>query len=358
MAVDLKLPSLLLRVNRSFYIATPIVDSLLYISTIHSLTNSNDIVEIPMNLTDIKGRAPSGRATSLESLQATLSLLTTETGVEAGIALQLRPTDIVVTPFGKSGTTWLQQIAHTLRTRGDMDFDDISRVAPWIETSTDLGLNLDAEQKASPRIFKSHLDAQRIPKGGRYINSCRDPKDALYSMYKFMEGWFLEPGTVSLDDFARATYITAGQAVGSQGGDYWTHLKSWWLRRNDPDVIFMAYEHMKDDLTGTIRKVAAFMEIDLDDELLTITEEHASLAFMQIHKDHFDDKLIRDRSVEVAGLPPDSDTSKVRTGQSGEYRQQLGADISNQLDEIWYDEITKELGFKDYASMIGTLTRK
>jgi hypothetical protein len=36
----------------------------------------------------------------------------------------------------------------------------------------------------------------------------------------------------------------------------------------------------------------------------------------------------------------------------------LGADISNQLDEIWYDEITKELGFKDYASMIGTLTRK
>jgi hypothetical protein len=314
------------------------------------------MVETPMNVTGMKGRAPSGRAISLEALDDALSLMTTPEGVQAGIGLQLRPTDIIVAPFGKSGTTWLQQISHTLRTRGDMDFDDISRVVPWIETSTDLGLDLNAEQKANPRVFKSHLDEHRIPKGGRYIISCRDPKDALYSMYKFIEGWFLEPGTVSLDDFGLATYITAGQAVGSQGGDYWTHLKSWWLRRNDPDVIFMAYEHMKDDLSGTIRKVAAFMEIDLDDELLAITREHASLAFMQKHRDHFDDKLMRDRSVEIAGLSADSDTSKVRTGQSGEYSQQLGADSSDQLDEIWDKRITKELGFKDYTAMIATLT--
>jgi len=39
----------------------------------------------------------------------------------------------------------------------------------------------------------------------------------------------------------------------------------------------MAYEHMKEDLIGTIRKVADFMEIELDDSLLSITEEHASL---------------------------------------------------------------------------------
>ena len=304
---------------------------------------------------DTQGRAPSGRATSMEALQAALSQLTTSAGVKAGMALQLKPTDIVITPFGKCGTTWLQQIAHTLRTRGDMDFDDISRVAPWIESSSDLGIDLDAEQKANPRVFKSHLDAHRIPRGGRYITACRDPKDALYSMYKFMEGWFLEPGAVSLDDFARATYITAGKAVGSTGGDYWTHLKSWWQRRDDPDVIFMAYEHMKDDLTGTIQKVASLMEIDLDDELLAITEEHASLTFMQTHKNRFDDKLMRERSIEVAGLSADSDSSKVRTGQTGEYRQQLGADIADELDEIWHQQITKDIGFESYPSMIEAL---
>ena len=309
-----------------------------------------------MTSTDSTNDGPTlGRATSLKELGAKLALTGTPEGLEKGLSLELRSTDIVITPFGKSGTTWLQQIAHTLRTRGDMDFEDISAVAPWIETSTDLGLDLNAPQKANPRIFKSHLGADRIPKGGRYICSCRDPKDAVYSMYKFMEGWFVEPGTISLDDFARGTFIAAGNAPGSSGGDYWTHLKSWWARRDDPDVLFMAFEYMKDDLDGTIHKVAAMMDIELDDELQSIAQEHASLSFMQQHKDHFDDKLMRDHSVAVAGIPENSDSSKVRTGQVGEARQHLSESVEEELDAIWHKEITQELGFANYAAMIGSL---
>jgi hypothetical protein len=279
----------------------------------------------------------------------------TPEGRQRGLDLTLRPSDIVVTPFGKSGTTWLQQIAHTLRTRGDMDFDDISRVCPWIETSTDLGLDLNAEQKANPRVFKSHLDAGCIPMGGRYIVACRNPQDAAFSMYKFMEGWILEPGTVSADEFVRGIFIEPGNAPGSSGGDYWTHLASWWARRNDSDVLFMAYEHMKEDLTGTIRKVANFMEIELDDSLLSITEEHASLPFMQQHKDRFDDCMVRERSVKVSGLPADSDSAKVRSGQVGESRQQLDAAVVAELDKVWGEKITAPLGFEDYAAMIASL---
>ena len=111
-----------------------------------------------------------------------------------------RPTDIVITPFGKCGTTWLQQTFHTLRTRGDMDFDDISRVVPWIETAKVVGFDVEAPQRAEPRGFKSHLAYDghpSIPKGAKYVVSLRDPKDALVSMHKFMEGWFLEPGAVA-----------------------------------------------------------------------------------------------------------------------------------------------------------------
>ena len=150
-------------------------------------------------------------------------------------------------------------------------------------------------------------------------------------MFKFMEGWFIEPSAISLDEFVRATFITRGRSPGSHGGDYWTHLKSWWLRRNDADVLFTAYEHMKKDSTGTIHKVAKFMDIALDDELLAIAEKHASLPFMQKHKDRFDDKLMRERSIAVTGLPADSESSKVRTGQVGESRKQLGADVAEGL---------------------------
>lgn len=308
-----------------------------------------------MDTDSTEGRAASGRATTLTELGVLLGSMMTAEGVEAGLKLRLRPTDIVVSPFGKCGTTWLQQITHTLRTGGDMDFDDISRVAPWIESSTDLGLDLDAEQRANPRIFKSHLDAHRIPAGGRYIVSCRDPKDALYSMYRFMEGWFLEPGTVALDDFARGTFIAPGNAPGSTGGSYWDHLISWWDRRGDPDVLFMAYEHMKANLTGTIQTVAAFMEIDLDDELLAITERHASLSFMQQHKDRFDDKLMRDRSTVVCGLAADSESSKVREGAVGSSQQMMSPALVAEFDNLWRDKVAPALGFADYAALIEAL---
>jgi hypothetical protein len=126
----------------------------------------------------LENRSPSGRATTLKAFFGMLASMNTLAGEQKGLDLTLSATDCVVAPFSKSGTTWLQQIAHSLRTRGDMDFDDISRVVPWIETSTDLGIDLDAPQIAEPRVFKSHLDAHRVPKGGCYIISCRDPKDA------------------------------------------------------------------------------------------------------------------------------------------------------------------------------------
>ena len=286
------------------------------------------------------------RASSLVELEELLAEMFTREEIGKGLKLQLRSTDVVITPFGKSGTTWLQQMVHTLRTRGDMDFDDISRVVPWIESSPALGLDLDAEQRAKPRAFKSHLEYEPIPKGGKYINSVRNPGDALYSMYKFMEGWFLEPGAVSLDEFARERFIKSRA--------YWRHLKSWWAQRQEPQVLFMAYEHMQQDLEGTIVRVARFIDVPLDDELLKITLEHASFAFMLEHKDRFDDALMRQLSETRCQLPSGSDSAKVREGTIGSHKK-LSAEISEELDEVWQEEIQASLGFKDYASLIDAL---
>ena len=287
------------------------------------------------------------RATSVATLGAKFSTLFDEDKRKQGLALKLRPTDVVITPFGKSGTTWTQQIVHCLRTRGDMNFDDISRVVPWIETSPSLGIDLDAEQKSNPRAFKSHLAWDEIPQGGRYIVPIRDPKDALFSHYKFIEGWFFEPGSIALDDYAQAFYI--------KDRAYWKHLASWWPRRNDDDVLLMAFEHMKLDLPGTIARIADFVDIKLDAELKRITEEHASLKFMQQHKNRFDDRLMREFSERVVSLPPGSDSSKVRTGKVGEHAQHFSDELSAEMDAIWQQEIADNLGYRSYQSMIDSL---
>lgn len=285
------------------------------------------------------------RATTLEEFAALPPLITKE-GYAAGLALQLQPTDVVITPYAKSGTTWMQQLVHTLRTGGDMDFDDISRVVPWIEASTDLGLDLNAAQRAHPRAFKSHLAWDDMPRGGRYINVVRDPGDAAVSAFKFMEGWFIEPGTVDMDTFVQQRFCATR--------NYFKHLASWWPRRHDEDVLFLAFEHMLDRPQSAIEQVAAFIEIPLDDDLLALAIEYTHVDFMLEYKDRFDDALMRTRSEQDLGLPPGGDSAKVRRGKSGE-KQTLSQATRQLILDIWAEEIATPFGLNTYTDMLTTL---
>ena len=289
----------------------------------------------------------SKRASNMDEFQAVQSKMFRPEDFDHIANLVLRPTDVVITPFGKSGTTWLQQIVHTLRTGGDMDFDDISRVVPWIETSPALGLDLNAEQRANPRAFKSHLEYEQLPKGAKYINSVRDPRDAFYSMYKFMEGWFFEPGTISLEEFAEQRFI--------KSGNYWRHLLSWWEVRDKPYVLFLCYELMQKSPEDTIRRIASFIDVELDQTLLETTLEHSSIEFMKAHKDRFDDALMRAHGEKVADIPPGGESSKVREGSVGDHKQSLPTAIIEALDEVWIEKIEPVTGHKNYEALVKAL---
>lgn len=267
-------------------------------------------------------------------------------------AYRPRPTDVIITPFGKCGTTWLQQTFHTLRTGGDMDFDDISRVVPWIETAVGLGIDIEAPQRAEPRGFKSHLSYHQIPKGARYVVSLRDPKDAFVSMYRFMEGWWFEPGKISYEEFLEDQLKHRGS-----GRDYWSHLLSWWAERHNPNVLLFAYEGMVADPAGSIRRLAAFCGIPLNDALLALTLERSSINYMLRFKDRFDDAMMRELSESSAGLPKGSDSAKVRKGGVGGHRQELPAAVAQALDDVWTADVLPKTGLADYSALQAALIR-
>ena len=261
-------------------------------------------------------------------------------------AFRPRPEDVIISPAGKCGTTLLQQTFNTLRTGGDMDFDDISRVVPWIETATALGIDINAEQVAEPRGFKSHLSWDQVPKGAKYIVSLRDPKDAFVSGYRFMEGWYFEPGTISFEEM----FAERKQARG-KGRDHWSHLISWWQQKDNPDVLLLSYEHMVEDPELNARRVADFCGIPLDNELLTLTIEHTSRDFMLRYKDRYDDAMLRELSETRGGLPPGSDSAKVRQAGSNRRQAELPEAISREMDEIWHSDVAPTIGFSDYDSL-------
>ena len=285
------------------------------------------------------------RPTSLAEYEARFQGITTENGRQDALRFQAQPTDIIITPYSKSGTTWLQQIVHGLRSGGDMDFDDISRVVPWIEVSYDLGIDIHAPQKWQPRAFKSHANWHNIAKGGRYIVSIRNPKDVLVSSYRFMEGWYFEPGTISITEYAHAEFLNPPEGKG-----YWNHLLSWWPQRSNENVLLFSFEGMKADLPGTVRRVAKFMDIALDEELFDMAIRQSSFNFMLAHKDRFDDYLIRERSEQLYNLPPNSDSSKVRKGTVGSHEYELTSALHQELDAIWQQTIQTKLGFESYQT--------
>ena len=66
------------------------------------------------------------RPRSMNEMLGRVSNLITEASIGNAMSLQPRASDVFINTYPKSGTTWLQQIIHSLRSRGDMSFEEIT----------------------------------------------------------------------------------------------------------------------------------------------------------------------------------------------------------------------------------------
>lgn len=286
------------------------------------------------------------RARSIDEFQERMARFISIEGIQHAIAFRPRPSDVIIATYPKAGTTWMQQIVHGLRTKGDMDFDEITEVTPWIETAFDLGWDLSADQKGSPRAFKSHWNGEQVPKGCRSICVIREPKDTMLSFYNFMNGWFLERDAVSLDDFTG--FIVSRE---HPGGDYWTHLVSWWRRRNDRDLLLVTFEDLKQNLELEVRRVADFIGLGLDEGAIEVATRQASFEFMKAHERHFDDHLVASARNSACGLPEDARSTKIDSGRIGGHKGAFGAQTLELLDDRWRDVVAVETGLEEYSAL-------
>src|SRR5688572_16389824 len=162
--------------------------------------------------------------------------------------VQLRPGDVIVDSWAKSGTTWLQQlVAHLLYGIGGRYL--LPKVAPWVESPYVPQARLVALESTDPsfrRIFKSHLDAKALPfcPSSYYICAVRDGREAVWSWYQHHRA--LRPAVYA----AMEEVVGAARALPRPNVDFkqyfidwlekdgyplwpfWEHLRSWWALRN------------------------------------------------------------------------------------------------------------------------------
>jgi len=291
-----------------------------------------------------------GRAHTVEEYMAVASL------AAQGPSQNYRPyepgsDDIFITSWAKSGTTLLQQMFHQIRmakSGGDMDFDDISRVVPWDDTAQMVDLDMQLQQRAAPRGFKSHREYERLSPGMRYVIALREPKETFVSLYRFFNGWQLERDALSLEDF-----MPLWLGGGPGGCDYFTHLLSWYARRDEPDTLLMTYPWVTRNREEAVKQMAKFCHIALSDTQSSMVLERTTREYMYKNKDKFDDAMVARALEERAGIPPDSDSSKVQA--SGSSADELPRAISAEIDQLWAERVLPTTGHATFASLATTV---
>lgn len=241
-----------------------------------------------------------------------------------------RPDDVFLVTYPKSGTTLMQMMLYQMTTDGEMNFRHINSVSPWFEQELHRGTGKVLEAVPSPRFFKSHLVYEKLPPNGRFIYVARDVRDVAVSAYHHLclvTGKKGDMGTF-VNEFLQ-------EKVGF--GSWFEHIESWWPRRNDPNVLFLRYEEVIADLPGTVRQVARFCQLPLDEAALPRIVERCGIAFMKQH-DHLFDPRMQQVSRDAGVF--------IRKGGSGDGRAGFTPEQNRMLAQRM-EKLTRKLGNPD-----------
>lgn len=203
-----------------------------------------------------------------------------------------REGDIVIATAPKVGTTWMQQIVSLLVFQST-EPKPLQFISPWLDCC--LRDNLDQtlallETQTHRRYIKSHLPLSALPVHDevKYIHVARDGRDACLS-YMNHNNAYTAAAWSRLDAAAEADpalpspaprpprdprgffrhWITpGGTASAEQMGDGFFELeRSFWAERSLPNLLLVHYADLKTDLDGEMRRIAAFLDIPVDETL-------------------------------------------------------------------------------------------
>ena len=199
------------------------------------------------------------------------------------LEFKVRPDDIFIVTYPRSGTTLMQHLLVLLAGRSTDDLVHISQAAPWFERSLAVGslTAADLEGLPSPRIFKSHLAYPWIPRGGRTIYITRDGRDVAVSYYHFYRSHLRYEGSF-------AEFFQRFLSGDLQYTSWFKHTSGWQRHRDDPRLLLIRFEELVTDQRACLEQVARFCGLPLTPARAEEIVAQCSFSFMKRHEHKFD----------------------------------------------------------------------
>ena len=155
-------------------------------------------------------------------------------------SFEIRPDDVFITGYPRSGTTWTQQIVKLLRNNGKDDGVRLDLTIPFMEfigspPANHMEYEVDLESLPSPRAFKSNLPYEFAPGGlphttpAKYIYIARNPKDAAVSMWHHQSNMAHHPAR-PWDEFYKSYFGDEPMPY----GNIFDHILGFWANKDSP----------------------------------------------------------------------------------------------------------------------------
>lgn len=218
---------------------------------------------------------------------------------------QPRDGDIVVSTSYKAGTTWVQTIIANLIFQDGEFPAPVSVLAPWLEMRirSDQADLTQLESQTHRRMLKTHLPLSGMPYHAQvqYVVVGRDGRDVFMSMLNHHSNY-----TEKMLEMLKAFDAVAGGPFPFELGDacawfrkwttqsafdwehdgypYWSHLyhfQSWWDYRHLPNLYFVHFADLLTDPAREIRRLAAYLDIPIDEAMLPRILERISFGAMR-----------------------------------------------------------------------------
>lgn len=276
------------------------------------------------------------QSTILKSLDSFLSkrienFIRARTKVREALFFQTfepRDSDIYISTYFKSGTTWMQMILYQLLTDGDMEFEHIYDVSPWLinEAGFSEGANR-INRLESPRVFKAHEPYKEFDPENRnkFIHVYRDGRDVAVSLYHHRKNYNDPNETL---DKVYSSYFAGGSY------NWFTYTKEWLENKNKFNILYVNYADLKNSFDESLTQIASFLEVDLDPEKLSRVKQRSSFDYMKANETKFGEQPKIQKIYDQF----------IRKGNIGEGEQL--SEAHKQLFQSSYNKELKELATK------------